>query len=410
MTRIWSHVDPNNSNISKSFGRLVALWLALRLISSVFISFISSLRPMTEIEQRIALLPPSEPLNAWLERAFIAPWLRWDAVWFTRIVTQGYHANDGTALFHPLYPLSAMPLYRLHLNPTLSLLLISALASLGLIFLFEHLAAMDLQPEAARFSTLLLFFAPLAFVFFAPYTDGLFLMFAVLCILWARKKSWWLAGLAGGLAALTRQQGTFLLIPVAWEMWESAEHNLRKLLGSWKHYISLGLIPAGYLSWIIYRTLVLSDVRPDFSKPLTFLSSLLLSPSGTNVVPIHGLLWPWEVIRLAVVKLLQAPDLDLIVNLILGAGFLVLLAIAWKNMRWGYRLYALTITIISFSFYTGPVHPYMGMPRHLLLAFPVFIGAAPKIDRPWKRLLVIGLSVAGWFSLLGLYGLEAWVP
>jgi hypothetical protein len=52
----------------------------------------------------------------------------------------------------------------------------------------------------------------------------------------------------------------------------------------------------------------------------------------------------------------------------------------------------------------------MGLPRHLLLAFPIFIGLALVVNKPWLRLATIGLFGAGMFGLLGLYVLNGWVP
>ena len=113
---------------------------------------------------------------------------------------------------------------------------------------------------------------------------------------------------------------------------------------------------------------------------------------------------------MALHKLILQPDLDIWINMILGIGFMLLLGIGWKRLKWSYRLYALAIVILSFSFNTGTYHPYMGLPRHLLLAFPVFIGAAAAFNTPWKRLAIIAISAGGWFVLLGLYGLQAWIP
>lgn len=79
-------------------------------------------------------------------------------------------------------------------------------------------------------------------------------------------------------------------------------------------------------------------------------------------------------------------------------------------MRMSYRIYSVLITLVSFSYYTGPTHPYMGLLRHLYLAFPVFIGAAPILNRPWKRALTLGLSFIGSMYLVMVYVLEAWVP
>ena len=298
---------------------------------------------------------------------------------------------------------------KIGISPSFSLLLVSSLAGIALFYFFFKFTKIDLSPHDAIFALLLFALAPPAFVIFAPYSEGLFLLLAVLCLISARKNSWWMAGIFGGLATLTRQQGLFLLIPVAWLMWESANKNLRKFFSNWKNILSLILIPLGYLVWIIYRAILLNDVKLDLHHPLTFISSLLVSPGGKKVVPIYGFTWPWLAIKMAAEKLFFRPDLDIWINVILGFGFLVLLGISWKKLNWGYRLYSLVITVVSISLYTGPVHPYMGLPRHLLLAFPVFIGAASVITSSWKRLVLIGISAMGWLFLLTMYCLESWV-
>ncbi len=365
---------------------------------------------MTPVEQSIPLMPPSAPFSPWLSRALLAPWMRWDALWYERIVNQGYSATDGTTQFHPLYPWLAIPLARLGVSTPASLLIISSLAGIALFFLFYKLARYDLARPDAFYALFLFALAPPAFILFAPYSEALFLVCAVSCFIFLRNKSWWLAGLMGGLATLTRQQGILLLLPAGWAMRENAGRDLRALARNWKSLVSLLLIPAGYLVWVIYRAIALSDVKFDVQHPLAFFSSLLISPGGKNVVPIYGITWPWTAIRLGVDKLVSQADADIWINAILGLGFILFLIMAWKNINWGYRLYSVGLALVSFSLYTGPVHPYMGLPRHLLLAFPIFIGAALALNRPWKRLTLVGIFLLGWSFLLLMYGLQAWVP
>ena len=334
------------------------------------------LRPLTAIEIKIPFLPPSIPINEWLDRAFLSPWMRWDALWYQRIVTQGYSATDGTAQFHPLYPWMANLLAKIGISPTLSLLIISSLAGIVLFYFFPKLAQLDLPPGNSFFAIMLFAFAPPAFVLFAPYAEALFLLVAVLCLFFIRKKSWWLAGLMGGLAALTRQQGIFLLIPMAWELWENADRKPVNLRKKWRDWMALGLIPLGLVVWLIYRAVILSDIHFSFSNFQEFVYSIAISPSATMVVPVQEFIWPWLALKNSLVKIITNPDIDIWVNIILAVSFLILLAISWKKLRLSYKLYSLGITWVSFSYYTGPVHPYMGLPRHLLLAFPVFIGLA----------------------------------
>ncbi len=386
------------------------LWGALRILTSVLATFVSSIRPLNALEEGIPLWPASAPVSVWLERVLLSPWLRWDVDWFVRIVTNGYHADDGTANFQPLFPWLATPLERIGIHPVLSLLLVGAIAGIALLIFYQRLAALDLAPEQARFSSVLLLLFPSAFIIFAPYSESLFLLFAVLCLLLARQQRWGLAGLAGGLAALTRQQGILLIVPLAWEIWQSRKDKNKPHRNEWRKFLPLLLVPAGMVVWMLFRWLALGDVLVDPSNFQSLVYSILISPSANQVVPIQSFVWPWQGLWYALVKITTQPDPDIWVNLLTAGLFTFFLIIAWKHMRPSYRIYALLITLISFSYHTGPFHPYMGLPRHLLLAFPVFVGLASALKRPWMRLALVGICACGNLFTLTLYVLKVWVP
>jgi len=386
------------------------LWILLRILTSILAAFVSEVKPGSPIETSVEILPASAPTAQWVDRTFLSPWLRWDAEWYQQIVTHGYSAMDGTAQFHPLYPWLATPLARAGLSPLLALMVITALAGLALFYSFLKLAQMDLVAKDAFFALLLFAFSPPAFVLFAPYPEALFLLFAVLCLFFARRGAWWLACTMGGLATLTRQQGIFLLIPVVWELWEQKKHQSNHLLKQWRDWLALFLIPAGYGIWIIYRAFFLSDWQINFSSAQDFIYSFFISPSATQVVQSQEFIWPWQALYFSLSKLVARPDIDLWVNISAGLAFLLLLGFAWKQMRTSYRLFALVITWISFSYYTGEIHPYMGLPRHLYLAFPVFIGLAGRIRKPWLRLLSVGISAITIAFFVVIYVTNTWVP
>src|SRR5687767_8468695 len=69
----------------------------------------------------------------------------------------------------------------------------------------------------ARLTVLLVALFPTGFFLLAPYPEALFLALTVASLYLARQGRWWLAGLAGLLAALTRFQGAFLALPLAYE-------------------------------------------------------------------------------------------------------------------------------------------------------------------------------------------------
>jgi 4-amino-4-deoxy-L-arabinose transferase-like glycosyltransferase len=343
----------------------------------------------------------------------LAPWERWDVHQYISIVTQGYRFDNGTAQFHPLFAWLATPIAWLSGSPTLGLLLVSSLASAALVVAFERLARYDLSPFDASNSVLLLLVAPPAFILFAPYTEALFLLCAVLCFLAARQQRWWLAGLAAGLATLTRQQGLFLALPLAWELWEAAGRNWRRACAGWRNWLALAVIPLSMLGWLTYRALALSDLNPDTSSFQSFIFSVMISPSSSQVVPQQAFLPPWEAFWLALTALPHASDqyaLAQILDLTLGMGFLIILALAWPRLRISYRIYAGVVALVSFSYYTGPELPYMGLPRHLLLAFPVFIGLGPLVRHPWVRRPLVIVGLLSMFFLLLQYTIRGWVP
>lgn len=388
----------------------LVLWILLRILTSTFAAIISSLKPLKPVEMSVALFPPTQPISQWLERVFISPWLRWDVEWYQRIVSQGYSATDGTAQFHPLYPALAIPLASTGISPVLSLLLVSSLAGIGLFFYFTRLAKFDLQQDQAYFALVLMALAPMGLILFAPYPEALFLLLAVLSFYFGRNQSWWWAGLMGGLAALTRQQGLFLVFPLAWELWEYSERKWAYFRSRWRDWMALALIPTGYLVWLIYRAYLLNDLSVTWGNLHDFIYSFMVSPSASQVVPQQQFIWPWQALYFSGKKLATQPDLDIWVNTILALAFLSFLALTWKRMRISYRIYSLAIALLSFSYYTGPVHPYMGLPRHLYLAFPIYIALAGRVEKTWMKVLILSASSVGMLFLVIAYVLKAWVP
>ncbi|MCD4737694.1 MAG: hypothetical protein K8R89_00330 [Anaerolineae bacterium] len=136
---------------------------------------------------------------------------------------------------------------------------------------------------------------------------------------------------AGALAVLTRQQGVFLWLP-------------------WRVFIP-------------------------------FIYSAIISSSASPVVPVQTFIWPWHGLWLAISQFMVAPDLDLAINLILAGCFMRLLVVHWREMRISYKIYTVSIIVISLSYYTNSVHPYMELPRHLLLAFLLFCGLGESVPR-----------------------------
>jgi Gpi18-like mannosyltransferase len=197
----------------KTFLQITAVWLFMRFLTSLAAVEFSILKPFSLLEQQVALWPPYRDLSIWLYRIFLAPWARYDAVWYQQILTHGYASWDGSTSFHPLFVLLSYPLYWLGVNASLSLFISATFGALIFMGVFYHLARLDNEPKTVWLAMLLMVTFPIAFILFAPYTESLFLVWAAAALYSIRREHWPLAALFSFLAALTRQQGLFLAVP-----------------------------------------------------------------------------------------------------------------------------------------------------------------------------------------------------
>lgn len=142
-----------------------------------------------------------------------APAVRWDALWYLQIAHSGYRSLQDTGFF-PLYPLLIRIVsWPLH-SPAAAGIAVSMVATFVGLVIVHRLTALELGARPARTAVQLLAFAPFAFYLSAVYTEGVFLALSAGTFYAARRGRWELAGLAGGLAALTRVTGVLLLAPV----------------------------------------------------------------------------------------------------------------------------------------------------------------------------------------------------
>ncbi|NNJ09284.1 hypothetical protein EKD04_002980 [Chloroflexales bacterium ZM16-3] len=383
--------------------------LLLRLLFGLFALPISATFPETSLEKQIGLLPGSTPLGIWLQRVAVEPWVRYDAWNYIRIVDHGYRVEEGTAAFHPLYPLISAPFALLLGNAPLALLIVATLATISATVIFaryvERFHGADLAVPAA--AALLL--APPSFIMLAPYNEGLFLLLAVGCLWATREQRWWLAGTLGGLACLTRQQGLALALPLAWALLVA----LRERRVRWWQLAAVGLVPLGYALFVAYRAVALGDLArlAGASSPADFLRGLLVSSSSEQVVTGQRIAWPWEPLIDQVRLLFSKPNsYHLAMDLLLGYAMLVVVALGWRSMDALERLYCAGIITLSLGYYNGVLDPYLSLPRHMLLAFPLYVALARMLGTGMRRrygmyaLLLLNAFLAGAFIRHG------WVP
>jgi hypothetical protein len=392
----------------------VIIWVILGLLTILVAAKASVLYPASALEKQIPVWPPSQPWREYLQRAFVNPLFRWDALHhFMDITTVGYDPVSGTSAFYPLYPLTGKLLTFIGVDPFVSLLFVSYLAGLGFILVFERLARLDLSPKQANWSAILLLPFPISMILFIPYLDSLFLFFAALTLYFARQKRWWIAGLAGMMATFAKQPGIFLIIPLAVEIWLESPENRRWSKQALKKWISIGLIPLAMASWTLYRIFVIEKIIPDTSNLQSFILALMVSSNPGHMVITRPFAWPWQVILEAVDVALKTPYVRPHVLFNLGGycAIALLLILNWKYLRPSYRAYSLTLMIFSmldFSFNICSL-PITSLFRHAYLGFPVFIAVPYLLKKIESKMIYAAFSLVLFLTLVYTYVLQSWI-
>jgi hypothetical protein len=174
----------------------------------------------------------------------------WDADQYRKIATIGYGPTGEARLrlaFFPLYP-GLMKLAGLVIpNALVSGLLISNFASLVLGLAFWKLVVMDFPEDVAHRAVWFLFIFPTAYFLDLPYTESLLLALVAGSFLFARRNEWLLAGVCGGLAALTHDTGLLLFIALGIEAY--SEFMQTKKIEF--QLLWLSLIPVGFCVYLL---------------------------------------------------------------------------------------------------------------------------------------------------------------
>src|SRR6266498_1307938 len=395
---------------SQKFVFPFLLWLFFRITTTISAALFSNSFPVLPIEKAIKVLPPSSEFCVWFYRAFLSPWLRWDAKHYVSLLERGYVAWDGTTSFHPLYILFSKPLYLLGIDPLLSLLIVSSVAALAFFWIFYKLANLDLDSEKSALALVFLSTFPVSLILFAPYTESIFLAFATLALYDMRKRNWLLVALGTFLAALARQQGVFLIFPTLWYIREDAGKSFKAILKNWQAWLAVLAAPSGLFLWAIYRIGYLHEGSLNYGDWQGFIYSALISPSAKIIYPAQSFLWPWNVLVISTPRLFHSPDIQDLMTYAIGIGFLILFILAWKPMNIADRIYCAVIIFVSLSISSGPVRIYLSLPRHLFVATPMFIGLAAALHKRWQQVALVSLQFALQGFMLFLYVAHYWIP
>jgi Dolichyl-phosphate-mannose-protein mannosyltransferase len=330
--------------------------------------------------------------------SMLVAWDRWDTGQFTAIATSGYQKAWQTAFF-PLYPWLEHVLALVVHSPLVAGLIISSLATLILLMVLYRLIEEDFDQEHA--SRVLLYFTifPTAFFLIAAYNESMFLCFVLLSFYQMRHSRWWLAGLCGFLAALTRSSGLLLLIPYCYEYLR--QHNFR-LKSIRFNGASCLLIPCAMILFALFCFVRFHDLLA-FSHAQRVWGRVLH-------VPGFGLAVAAKIILRE--PLLSFSSIHNMLDLLAGLSMLGLVVLCfvgpWKFSRnvLSYALYAASMYFFLTLFPSVGGYPLQSLSRQVIELFPAFIILASFGKRPQFNLyyLTITGGLAGFMLLQFLTG------
>lgn len=284
--------------------------------------------------------------------AYLELWNRWDAPHYIEIARSGYKTGIDLVV-HPLFPALIRGVEFVTRDYLASAFFVSGLALVAAIPLLRRLVALDHSPQVAMRACWFFLIFPTAYFLQIGYTESVFLALVFGAFLASRTDRWWLAGLLGMLAAMTRANGLALLPALAVEAGHQF-HRTKKWNWSWCWII---LVLAGFATFLVINR----------SVGGSFFTFVEIRRTVFRIVPA----WPWVGIGHAITDLDRQPSQANMVGgeeLFFIGLILVCAVISWIRLRPAYAtwisVHALAMTSVTFL---------QSSPRYAVACFPIVI-------------------------------------
>jgi hypothetical protein len=321
-------------------------------------------------------------------------WARWDSAWFLRIAEHGYGSAEGTAAFYPLYPGLVAGLGRIFGGHFLLAGLVLSLACcLAAFVLLDRLARPLLGESGAARAVLYIAVFPMSLFLQAVYAESLYLVLVLAAFLFARRGGFAKAGVAAGLALLTRPAAVALAPALALMAWRSGDRR--------RAFASLLVAPVLFAAYPLTLWRQTGDAWGFLHSESIW--HRRASPAGPFGGIRDGLVAGWEGLRQLASgsaehvyrPLAGAEPMHVAAVNLEGLGFLLLFLwltwLAWRRLGAAYGLFAAASLAIPLSV-PSERFPLLSLPRFGLVIFPFFLALAVVGERPRAHVAIVAVS------------------
>lgn len=312
------------------------------------------------------LLPYFLEKGSILSNFLLYPFSNFDGAYYLLIAAKGYTVNAG---FFPLFPMlinAATRLFGVNILPFDPRQYFTAITLVNFFFLaglyvFYKIIKLDYKKNVAIWSIVFLLIFPTSFFFASIYSESLFLLLSLLSFYFARKKKWLWAGITGILLSATRIVGIAIFPALLYEYFKNEKNkSLAKLL-------SIFLSPFGLIVYAFYNL-------QKWGNPFYFIQAQGNFANNRTVNSI--ILLPQTLFRYLKILFTLKPNIYewwvAFFELSFFVFGLIIFYVAWrKKIRLSYLIFGILCFLIPAS--TGT---FSGLPRYILIIFPIFITLA----------------------------------
>jgi Mannosyltransferase (PIG-V) len=317
----------------------------------------------------------------------------WDADWFLGVARWGYSDNPQRAAYMPAFP-ELVRAGSWVVGPLLVAgVLIAFAAAIAGVAYTARIARDLLGDDVAYDTAILLAVYPVALVFTAPYSEGVFLFAAAGSLYYGMRDRYWTAGLLAGLAVATRVTGLAVIPALLLLAWPSVRKRGVLALAP------LVALPLGSLVAVsaYYQTQVGDSLGWVHAKGQWGRHVQTLGPIDgawmSAKAAYHSVVGLWGVPGDRQTATLLTYNL---IDFVVLAGSIALTVVVFRRLGAAWGIFSTGLIVIATA---APVtdggEVLQSLPRYMMVDFPLFIAGASLLQgSSTRRAVTVGALTA----------------